>query len=244
MNNYTVYKHTAPNGKVYIGTTSLKPKYKWNYGKGYKRCTRFFEAINEIGWENFEHEILFENLSQSEAEKIEEEYIKKYKSTDERFGFNMANSCSLIGYKRTEETKQRISESKKGKKMNPESIKKRSEKVKLNGTYSGKNNSMYGKHHTKETKEKISNANKGKNKYSLTELHKKRISASRLNSTKIKRRKIICVETGVVYNSLNQTAKQFEVTPQAIWASCKGKQCGSIKGYNFKYYKENEDESK
>ena len=238
-NNYTVYKHTSPDGKVYIGSTSLNPKYRWNHGKGYKRCTRFFKAINEIGWDNFEHEILFENLSQSEAEKIEEEYIKKYKSTDEKFGFNMADGASLIGYKRTEETKQKISEAQKGRKMKPESIKKRSEKVKANGTFSGKNNGMYGRHHTKETIEKISKANKGKSNGSLTELHKLRISQSRLNSEKIKRRKVICVETGIVYSSLNETARQFKVTPQAIWASCKGKQCGPIKGHNFKYYKEN-----
>ena len=108
----------------------------------------------------------------------------------------------------------------------------------------GKNNGMYGRHHTKETREKISKANKGKSNGSLTELHKQRISQSRLNSEKIKRRKVICVETGIVYSSLNETARQFKVTPQAIWASCKGKQCGSIKGHNFKYYKENEYESK
>ena len=175
-NNYTVYKHTSPDGKVYIGSTSLNPKYRWNYGKGYKRCTRFFKAINEIGWDNFEHEILFENLSQSEAEKIEEEYIKKYKSTDEKFGFNMADGASLIGYKRTEETKQRMSEAQKGRKIKPESIKKRSEKVKANRTYAGKNNGMYGRHHTKETREKIRLSNTGKKH---TEESRKKMSESR-----------------------------------------------------------------
>lgn len=27
MNNYCVYKHTSPSGKVYVGITKLKPKY-------------------------------------------------------------------------------------------------------------------------------------------------------------------------------------------------------------------------
>lgn len=26
MNNYCVYKHTSPSGKVYVGITKLKPK--------------------------------------------------------------------------------------------------------------------------------------------------------------------------------------------------------------------------
>lgn len=32
MNNYCVYKHTSPSGKVYVGITKLKPKYRWNNG--------------------------------------------------------------------------------------------------------------------------------------------------------------------------------------------------------------------
>lgn len=30
MMNYSVYKHTAPNGKIYIGITSMKPENRWN----------------------------------------------------------------------------------------------------------------------------------------------------------------------------------------------------------------------
>ena len=31
MNNYCVYKHTSPSGKVYVGITKLKPKYRLKY---------------------------------------------------------------------------------------------------------------------------------------------------------------------------------------------------------------------
>ena len=56
---FIVYKHTSPNGKVYIGMTCLKPIQRWKKdGSGYKRNTHFWGAIQKYGWENFKHEIL------------------------------------------------------------------------------------------------------------------------------------------------------------------------------------------
>lgn len=238
MNLYTVYKHISPNGKVYIGTTSLNPKYRWNNGKGYKRSTKFFEAINEIGWDNFKHEILFENLSQSEAEQIEKELIKKHNSTHDDYGYNMAGSSTLLGYKRTEETKKRISKAQKGKVIKSESIKKRIETVTKNKTYVGANNPMYGKHHSEETIKKISASQKLVEHKPFTKSHKQNLSKALLKSAKTRCRKIICVETNKIFKSLGKTARAFGVTPQAIWASCNGKKCGPIKGHNFKYLDE------
>ena len=34
--NYTVYMHRFPNGKVYIGMTSKKPEDRWKRGSGYR----------------------------------------------------------------------------------------------------------------------------------------------------------------------------------------------------------------
>ena len=39
MDNFTIYKHTSPSGRCYIGITKYKPKYRWNNGKGYKYYT-------------------------------------------------------------------------------------------------------------------------------------------------------------------------------------------------------------
>ena len=49
MRKYTVYKHTSPSGKVYIGITCRKPKYRWNNGKGYKEKDQrlFYNAIKK-----------------------------------------------------------------------------------------------------------------------------------------------------------------------------------------------------
>jgi predicted GIY-YIG superfamily endonuclease len=38
---FVLYKHTCPNGKVYIGITCQKPQIRWNYGKGYQKNKHF-----------------------------------------------------------------------------------------------------------------------------------------------------------------------------------------------------------
>ena len=75
---YVVYKHTNKfNGKVYIGITSRSVKRRWgNNGKQYLYDnSRFANAIQKYGWDNFEHEILFEGLSKKEACQKEIELI-------------------------------------------------------------------------------------------------------------------------------------------------------------------------
>ena len=77
-----IYKHTAPNGKSYIGqTTSKNILNRWRYdGKGYKNCTVFYKAIEKYGWNNFSHEVLeeveFDDIYQ--LNQIEENYIVKF----------------------------------------------------------------------------------------------------------------------------------------------------------------------
>ena len=65
---YTVYKHTNKlNNKVYIGITSRKVEVRWGVdGCGYISSPHFMSAIIKYGWDNFEHDILFENLTKEE----------------------------------------------------------------------------------------------------------------------------------------------------------------------------------
>ena len=88
-NNYLVYKHTSPNGKVYIGITHGNPLNRWKGGWGYETQAYFWRAIVKYGWINFKHEILFTNLSKKEAETKESELIKEYNSTDINHGYNI-----------------------------------------------------------------------------------------------------------------------------------------------------------
>lgn len=86
---WSVYKHTSPSGKVYIGIAK-NIKQRWRSGgNGYRGCTRIWCAIQKYGWDNFKHEIIVENLTQKEASETEIALIKKHNATDPAYGYNL-----------------------------------------------------------------------------------------------------------------------------------------------------------
>lgn len=156
MNNYIVYKHTSPSNKVYIGITCQKdPNKRWRNGRGYN--IYFKRAVEKYGWENFTHEILFSNLSEGQAKQLEIELIEKYQSAHQEYGYNITlGGEGGNGYKHTQEAKQRISNTEKGR-----------------------TSPMKGRHHSEQTRKKMSESNKGKTCWTkgihLSEEHKKKI---------------------------------------------------------------------
>lgn len=102
---FCVYRHTSPSGKVYIGISkSLKRRWEGS-GMNYLRKNKdgkyihwlFARAIIKYGWDNFKHEILFENLDEISAKLIEEDLIYYYKK--DRLSYNVAPggfSCTHI----------------------------------------------------------------------------------------------------------------------------------------------------
>lgn len=101
---WTVYKHTCPNGKVYIGITSVKPEYRWSNGKGYTGSKYFNNAIKKYGWDNIDHEILFTNMNEKEAKDMERQLIAQYNSNNPQFGYNMTKGGDgTLGIKRSKE---------------------------------------------------------------------------------------------------------------------------------------------
>lgn len=81
-NKWNLYRHITPSGKVYIGITSQKPEYRWNNGNGYlhSRKTKFKSSILKYGWDNIKHEVLFTNLNEDAAKRLEVELIRHYKN--------------------------------------------------------------------------------------------------------------------------------------------------------------------
>lgn len=168
MENYKIYVHINKiNGKIYIGQTGQENvKDRWDSGWGYKQCVAFNNAINKYGWNNFQHIVLIDRLTLEMANIIEEELIKKYKSTNSKYGYNIRpggeNSTlseeskekirqKALGRKASEETKQKIAIANTGRSKTEQEIEDAHYRT------LGELNPFYGKHHTEETKEVLSN---------------------------------------------------------------------------------------
>lgn len=215
MREYCVYKHTFPNGKVYIGLTCMKPEKRWHSGWGYYEQPYMFRAIKKYGWKNVQHEILKQNLTKDEAEKLEIELIAKYKSNQRNFGYNVANGGNSTGTM-SDETKKKISNTLKGvpkttppfkgKHHTDESRKKLSQKK------MGELNPMYGKHLSEETKRKMSDSHKHG---SLC-------------------KPILCIETGKVFVSSSEVAREMNLSQGNVASVARGKR-KHTKGFHFKY---------
>lgn len=148
--NYYLYKHTCPNGKVYIGITLKNPSYRWNNGKGYVG-SYFYNAIVKYGWDNITHEILFDSLTKEEAESKEIELIAKHKSNQREFGYNIANGGRVHCV--SEETKKKISLANKGRRQTQEEKEKR-------------RLSLVGRKYPRDVVERIAQKNRGQKRTS------------------------------------------------------------------------------
>ncbi len=132
---YTVYMHTSPSGKRYIGITSTSVEERWRNGRGYLykykekdeyKQPAFANAIIKYGFDNFKHEVVANNLTKEEAEQKEIELIAYYKSNQPEYGYNISNGGNYAG-KHSEETKRKIGEFNKGKITSEETKRKMSE---------------------------------------------------------------------------------------------------------------------
>lgn len=79
------------NGKHYVGITSQPVDKRWMNGKGYVKCIRFWNAIQKYGWDNFDHRVLLNNLSEAEAKCLEKYMISMLNTQDDRFGYNITS---------------------------------------------------------------------------------------------------------------------------------------------------------
>lgn len=142
-NVWTVYVHIIPKAiteydydKYYVGITSKSVNKRWGRnGSGYHEQL-FYNVIQKYKWNNIEHYIIAEHLTESEAKEFEKILINKLKCNlyKNKYGYNMTDG----------------GDGTLGKFMS------KTEKEKRRKKYSGKGNPYYGKKHTEETKRKIS----------------------------------------------------------------------------------------
>ena len=228
--SYVVYRHTAPNGKMYIGITSKPPSYRWDFGRGYITNQHFIRAINKYGWNNIKHDILLENLTAEEVSLAEEIFIHYWDLTNPNNGYNHETG-GIKNFTVSDETRRRLSIACSGEKNGMYGKKHTKEsKQKMSESSKNKPNPMKGKHHTIETKEKMSKAKRGKK---LSQMHRKHLSESH------RKRKVDMFDkqSGEYlqsFNSILDASKTMNINYSTITNCCRGvyKTAG---GYLWKY---------
>lgn len=227
-NNYLVYKHTTPSGKVYIGITKQRVSKRWKNGQGYEGCTAFYRAVQKYGWQNIEHEIIAQKLTKEDACSMEQNLIAKYKSHDPQFGYNLTHGGEH--YEPNEEWRKRLSESnKRYYREHPEAKERVAEQSR--GRACTEENKEYFRAKMKqyyidhpEQRERVANTFRG-------------MKRSEEFCRKLGERKsvsIICIETGKHYKSLREASEDLNINRSGITQMLRGKAktCG---GYTFAY---------
>ena len=238
---FLVYCHTNNiNEKKYIGITCQEPNQRFRNGKGYKTNQHFFSAIKKYGWDNFSHEILFENLTKDEAMKKEIYLISKYNTRDPSFGYNITPGGEVCrgedspwygrhhteetkrkmsekrrGVPKAEEWKKKVSESHKGRIFSAETRKKMSQN---HADFSGEKNPCFGKKLSKEHIEKMVKASKTDESIAKMKQNKKWYSGKENPNAK----RVMCIETGIIYDTVNDASKEIGCSPTNISAVCHG----------------------
>ena len=217
---YTVYQHKNKiNGKVYIGITSQKPEQRWRNGEWYKSSPHFYSAIQKYGWDNFEHNILFVELTKEQACLKEQELIKEFNSMNREYGYNSTSGGDI--FVMNEETKQKISQALMG------------------------NQNNLGHSCSEEKKKKISEAQKGRE---FTEEHKQKLSEAAKNrhvpcseekkqtlKEKSHKKPVYCEELNKVFESVQECGRQLGIPATNITKLCNGRG-KTLKGYHLRYY--------
>lgn len=191
---YYVYKMIhVPTGRVYIGRHRLQkgqtPETDGYHGSG-KLWMRIYKAHPEECLK-----VVLEVVEDKEtADALEKKFIAHYKSLMGELCMNIQDGGGGNGggtYKLSEDTKQKMSESHRGKKGTMLG-KHHSEaaKRKIAESRMGEKHPFFGKHLSEATRKKMSDAHKGRTPWNkgkkMSEATRKKMSESAKNRTRLK----------------------------------------------------------
>lgn len=254
---FYIYRHIRldTNTPFYIGKGTKYRAYIKNGRNDY-----WNKIINKTA---YKVEIILSNLSEDDAYKKEKYFIELYK----KFGYCEANLTDggmggtglfgiknlSFGRKHSEETKQKISKSKKGKKTKPHS---EETKRKISEKQIGNKNHRFGKicsnrgiPLTEEHKNKISKKNKGrksteeqlKNRTQKGEKHGRfgkhhSEETKKVISEKLKIKRPIIDSNNNIYESIHVVCEKLNKDSSTIYRVLRGKTKKLQNGLELKYY--------
>jgi len=195
------------NNKKYLGQRKYSRGWKDYLGSGVAFC----KAVEKYGKENFHREIICEADTAEELNRLEYELSVKYDVVNSDDWYNLCyGGYSTNGFKFSDETKRVMSEKAKGR-------------------YAGSKNPMYGVHRklTEDHKRKISEHHKEQDG-ELNWMYGK------FYGQNPRAKAVICIETGIVYDSAKRAAHELNVNYSSLCAVIKGKR-NQAGGLHFKY---------
>lgn len=231
---WAVYKHTAPNGKVYIGITSQKPTYRWSNGMKYSDQPLFFSAIVKYGWINFAHEIIADGLTYEEAADTETKMIAECKSAEYEYGYNISGGAAVF-HTESFEKKPMSEATKAAKRIKQSEAIKRSwqdpdvRKRRLDGLKENAKKPEYRKSVSDGLKKSLASEEARKRRSDMMKERMKDESfkaASISNLIKANKervqRPVRCITTGEEFPSITEAAKKMNTTQSVISKALRG----------------------
>ena len=156
-------------------------------------------------------------MESHEAEEIEIQLIAEWETTDRAYGYNIANGGNHIGSV-SEETKKKISKGRKGIATELHRAEKTKKKI---------SEGLKGIKRSDETKKKMSDFAKSRG---MSELTRQRF----IEANEKKKIPVICIITGIEYESASEAARQTGLCKSTILRHCNG----TLRKQKWKYAKE------
>ncbi len=229
MYGYIYLTTNLINNKKYIGRH--KAQVFDNYYKGSGRIIK--EAIKKYGRENFKCEVLEWCETLEAAHEREHYWVKYFNAVEDPTFYNLTEGgCGPLEV--PEDVKEGLRKAFTGE-LNPAKRPEVREKIKQGKL--GNKNPMYGKHpkHTIEHNKKISQAHLGKK---FTEDHKQKLSAAKKGKPSSCRLKVLCIETGIIYECAGLASKALKLNIAGNIRQCCYGTRNTAGGYHWKYVEE------
>lgn len=204
---YLIYSLTFPNNKVYIGiTTDFKRRMSQHKHSSKKRNLKLYNAIRKYGWENIKKEIISKGYTLEEINLLEIEYIVMYDSINN--GYNLSPGGHIPNINQSEIMKEWMKD--------PE-VKNKA----ITALHSNELQRLESLR-TDEFRKLVSDRNK-------------RLIKEGKSKLPILKKKVICNETGEIWDSITECAKSLNGQRTHLRAHIKGDRYRPrFKGLTFK----------